>query len=34
MKEPMYELEFESSFVPNFEKYPRNSPPFNWFYFD
>lgn len=34
LQEPVYEFEFESRFVPRAEKYPRDEPPFNWYYQD
>ena len=29
-KEPIYEFDFETKFIPLLEKYPRDQPPFNW----
>jgi hypothetical protein len=34
MKEPVYEFQFESKFLPKFEKYPRDEPAFNWLTFN
>lgn len=31
MKEPVYEFDFESKFIPKFEKYPKDKQPFNWY---
>ncbi|CAF0747875.1 unnamed protein product [Brachionus calyciflorus] len=31
LKEPVYEFNFESKFLPRFEKYPKNPQPFNWY---
>lgn len=31
LKEPVYEFEFETKFLPKMEKYPKDIQPFNWY---